>query len=195
MSRYLRGACLIHHLGPLYLWGLHYKPEEFPGFPEVLTVQRIHYWVILATYGWSRDGQYTMKRPLKTFFSVGVGKGGRGIRWIYSWAGKMEREKIEIKILFEIAFVSICNKSFLCEFKGLLAAIFSLSCGSCGLSSRDSRQGCWKKSFEHSIRKKHIWEVEKAHSDPLKPICSHLETCVSTCQKNKQTNQNINNNK
>lgn len=63
---------------PLYLWGLHYYPEEFPNCIKNLLLR------VLVAFNWSRDGQKTMQRQPKTLFWRENGKKiGVGLRaWI-----------------------------------------------------------------------------------------------------------------
>ena len=69
---------------PIYLWGLHYYPKEFPNCIENLLLR------VLVAFDWSRDGQKTMKRQPKPLFSGDNGKK------IWSWTKGIDRN-IEIE--------------------------------------------------------------------------------------------------
>ena len=70
---------------PIYRWGLHYYPKEFPNFIENPFLR------VSVAFDWPRGGQRTMQRQPKALFWRENGKP------FWSWAKGMDREHIEIE--------------------------------------------------------------------------------------------------
>ena len=105
---------------PIYLWGLHYYPKEFPNFIENLFLR------VLVAFYWPWDGQRIVQRQPKALFWRENGKP------FWSWAKGMDREKYRDWNLVSPHVIW----SLSCKCKGLLAVFFLLSCDLNSINSR-----------------------------------------------------------